>query len=116
MNQDNDSTERTCHEPGLEHVGYMSHRTIWGHPSALLERSFSHEWLRQNREPEHFLTLLLESYFDDDGLDGRRIPVTERDAHVAATVIQWLGTNVGLSFLTRSLQAAGYKITPPDIS
>lgn len=36
--------------------------------------------------------------------------LTQRDAEVAATVIQWLGSNVGWSFLSEALDRCGYKI------
>lgn len=36
----------------------------------------------------------------------------DRDAQVAATIIQWLGSNVGFSFLHDALSRAGYRITP----
>jgi hypothetical protein len=35
---------------------------------------------------------------------------TERDRMVAATVIQWLGSNVGFCFLEDALKACGYKV------
>jgi hypothetical protein len=35
---------------------------------------------------------------------------TARDAQVAATVIQWLGSQVGFFFLEEVLQKVGYKI------
>ncbi|MFK4705610.1 hypothetical protein ABIC83_002449 [Roseateles asaccharophilus] len=36
---------------------------------------------------------------------------TQRDAEVAATVIQWLGTNVGFHFLQTALANCGYKVS-----
>lgn len=36
--------------------------------------------------------------------------INQRDAHIAATVIQWLGTNVGFAFLCRVLNKAGYEL------
>ncbi len=38
-------------------------------------------------------------------------PATKRDRVVAATVIQWLGTNCGRAFLADALRKAGYSIT-----
>ena len=34
----------------------------------------------------------------------------ERDRIVAATVIQWLGSNVGFGFLEEALRKCGYRI------
>lgn len=36
--------------------------------------------------------------------------ITKRDAAITATVIQWLGSNVGFSFLTVCLRKCGYEI------
>ena len=40
--------------------------------------------------------------------------VTQRDAKVVATVIQWLGTNCGLSFLSQALKKCNLKIVDID--
>ena len=37
-------------------------------------------------------------------------PITQRDALVAATVVQWIGTNVGRSFLTEAFRDVGYEV------
>lgn len=37
-------------------------------------------------------------------------PTTLRDRIVAATVIQWLGSNVGMSFVEMALARVGYKV------
>lgn len=36
--------------------------------------------------------------------------LTEREQRIIATIIQWLGTNVGFSFVRRCFQIAGYSI------
>lgn len=36
--------------------------------------------------------------------------ITERDRVIAATVIQWLGSNVGMGFLHAALERAGYRL------
>ncbi len=98
----------------IQHVGYRSDRTVWQDPSGKLERTLAHEWVRINTLYQGgFLDRMLESYHDDDTLNGVPIPVTERDARVAATVIQWLGTNVGWSFICSALQKANYTIPQP---
>lgn len=51
--------------------------------------------------------------FDPFGGKYRRYPVgavTERDQIIAATLIQWLGSNVGMAFLRDSLRRCGYVI------
>ncbi len=37
-------------------------------------------------------------------------PITQENATDAATLIQWLGSNVGFCFLNEALKKAGYKI------
>ena len=41
-------------------------------------------------------------------------PPTERDRIIAETVIQWLGTNCGMSFLESSLNRAGFTVKRKD--
>lgn len=40
--------------------------------------------------------------------------VTWRDRLVAATIIQWLGSNCGICFLRTALQSCGYDIVPVE--
>jgi hypothetical protein len=67
------------------HVGKSSNRL---HPDADNpgEVAFAMEWTKAQTE-SHQLAWLLGNNFSD------------RDAEVAATVIQWLGSNVGMCFL-----------------
>lgn len=61
------------------------------------ERVYAAEWKRQNKYVSHegwpFLALVLRRD------DGRPCLPSRRDAAVAASVIQWLGTNVGSGFV-----------------
>lgn len=57
------------------------------------ERVYAAEWKRVNRQFRNLLELLLSEE------PNRRVVVSRRDAYVAATVIQWLGTNVGSGFV-----------------
>jgi len=43
-------------------------------------------------------------------IKGFSFVITQRDAVIVATIIQWLGTNVGMCFLEKALGKAGYKI------
>jgi hypothetical protein len=69
------------------HVGKSSDRL---HPDADNPRevAFAMEWsdLNDHKKRKPTLAYLLDGFSD-------------RDAEVAATVIQWLGSNVGMSFL-----------------
>lgn len=40
------------------------------------------------------------------------IGINNRDKVVAATIIQWLGSNVGMEFLASALKKSGYKVSP----
>lgn len=77
---------------GLKNKGLHTHR-FKGNPE---ERRFAEAWEEQNR---HCLTLpyLLDP---EHGCGIRRPPdPSDRDREVAATVVQWLGSPVGRSFL-----------------
>jgi len=91
----------------LEHVGYESQRVVWvSSPMDLLERVLAFRWMEANKEEWCILDRLVCT---DENYKG----ATQRDAEVAATVVQWLGTAVGYSFLSRCLEEAGFKIQPP---
>jgi len=61
------------------------------------EIAFDAQWRGEHKHHD-LLSLLLEA------------KATERDRTVAATVIQWLGSAVGLSFLREALERCGYEI------
>lgn len=86
----------------MDHVGYMAHRVYW--PSGDLERAFAFQWLERNRLDPAFLGMLLDGGDEDQ-------PISPRDIRVAATIIQWLGTNVGFSMILAVFKQAGYTIT-----
>jgi hypothetical protein len=77
-------TETTV--PVIKHEGESSGRII----RETKEKAFADVWAEQ--APTTLPYLL-------DGQDRRTHMVTQNDATVAATVIQWLGSNVGQSFL-----------------
>lgn len=58
------------------------------------EKVFSNEWIELNRGKYSMIEMLLSS-------DGGKTPaqVNEHDELIAATVIQWLGSPVGYSWL-----------------
>jgi len=83
---------------GLNHEGYKPERAKivpngMGGYFNILENAFAIQWKEEcSREPringgQGILDCLVQG------------EVTQRDAHVAASVIQWLGTNCGQSFL-----------------
>ncbi len=71
----------------LHHVGYDEHRLKVNFINNEIEMVFAAEWAKKH----NFQSIL-----------SALVPYpTQRDAKVAATMIQWLGTNVGLGFLNR---------------
>jgi len=105
--EDDDVREKVEKEPSLEHVGFEAQRVVFAQsPMAILERVFAFCWMEENNQEWCVLDKLVYNQHDDQG-------ATQRDAEVAATVIQWLGTAVGYSFLARCLKEAGFKIEPP---
>lgn len=96
----------TKRKPPLEHVGFESQRVVFeSSPMDRLERALAFRWMEENAREWCTLDRLV------CGENGHG--ATQRDAEVAATVIQWLGTAVGYSFLQRCFEEAGFKIKPP---
>jgi hypothetical protein len=94
----------------LEHVGFEPQRVVWeSSPMDRLERVLAFRWMEENGLQE-WCTLDRLVYSPSDG---SHTGATQRDARVAATVIQWLGTAVGYSFLKKCLEEAGFEIEPP---
>lgn len=96
------------HKP-LEHVGFESQRVVFvDSPMDRLERVLAFRWMEENQQ--EWCTLDRLVYSPEEGSPRG---ATQRDARVAATVVQWLGTACGYSFLERCLKEAGFKIEPP---
>ena len=75
----------------MEHKGLNTHR-LAGSP---LESAFAAEWESHNAAYDTLAWIL-------GGGNGKSFP-SERDAQVAATVIQWLGSPIGQNFVERVL-------------
>lgn len=81
------------------------------------ERAFYEQWLKEN-EPRpgiNFGQGILQDLFlvrgEDSPLTRKWITeITNRDRMIAATVIQWLGSNVGMAFLQDALKRFGARI------
>ena len=70
-------------------VGYDDHRLDQHNPRELV---FAHEWQKENS-----MWAIVNELIPD---------ATRRDHKVAATIIQWLGTNVGMGFLQKVVDNA----------
>lgn len=89
----------------LTHVGMRSDRVIWD--SGDLDRAFAFAWLERLRlfRDDH-----LQSLLSNNGPEADQA-ITQRDATVVATIIQWIGTPCGWGFFCEVLRKHGqYKI------
>ena len=75
------------------------------------EKAFANEWQKENE----ILCYVNQGRGTLQNLmyDKNNKPIfyiTDNDRVIVATVIQWLGTNIGFDFLERALKGCGYKI------
>lgn len=80
------------------------------------ERAFAETWFKEN-EPISGINngngILQDLFFENRNLHQRKMlhEITPIERRIVATVIQWLGTNVGMSFLSDCFKKAGYELT-----
>lgn len=72
-----------------------------------LERAFAEGWIAEQKK-WNTLTILLDDV-REIGHSGHPEP-SVRDKQVAATVVQWLGSNVGRAFVEEIFKSCGYRI------
>lgn len=90
------------------------------------EEAFAAQWVKEHEYHDLLSELLRVPYSRDDpdriggGLHGDatgefyKYPLgetTERDRIVAATVLQWLGSNVGMDYIRQALMQTGHGLT-----
>lgn len=80
-------------DDALDHVGFAANR-LDREPR---EKVFADAWKAEN----HPLIRRGDALIPD---------ITKRDAQVAATMMQWLGSPVGFCWLTDALRTAGYEV------
>ena len=90
----------------LIHEGYSSHR-LNSNPT---ERIFAGKWKEINTEGRDTLAWILNTFSQPSGRQEKGF-VSERDMRVAASVIQWLGSPVGQSWL-QEVQELKDKLPP----
>ncbi len=78
----------------MKHTGIHIYRTA-DNPAEMV---FSDQWLMQNGRDSNFLEQILRK--NPHEFEG----ISERDASVAATIIQWLGSPVGECFLNNCVE------------
>jgi len=81
------------------------------------EQAFHDQWLKENKAVTgvDFGQGILQDLFITHGKNALErdkidLKINNRDRMIAATVMQWLGSNVGMSFLHEALGQCGYKI------
>lgn len=83
------------------------------------EKAFHDQWLKENIESagvNYGFGILQDLFFERSGnpmgMMGTKCleRISERDRMIVATVIQWLGSNVGMCFLNEALRQFGAKI------
>lgn len=105
------SIQTEFHRQGANR-GFKYERTKWERGD--LEKAFADHWEDEN-EVRAWLNqghgLLQNLFFDGEHFPRCTHVVTPSERYVAATVIQWLGTNCGFAFLQECLRECGYYIT-----
>lgn len=89
----------------IEHKGRSFHRT----KREPIEAALAAAWERRNRADSFNNLTTLDWLAHGDGSQCL-VRATQQEATLAATVIQWLGSPVGFSFLREALSAAGYEV------
>jgi hypothetical protein len=84
------------------------------------EKAFAETWEHENERPDKFavdhgygtLQNLFTTGHKYDIMDPLKwvLEITDHDKYIVATVVQWLGSNVGMSFLHTALKKCGYTI------
>lgn len=105
---------------GFVHKGVLFRRTQDDCHHGRMEKAFAEHWDREQKPKAYVnygvgaLAWIVTGRFEKNifGHDWTPHPeeLTQRDATVAASVVQWLGTNVGFCFLEETLRDAGYRI------
>ena len=78
------------------------------------EKAFYETWKDDNDKRKNYYInngqgILQDLFFDNGGIVHYIKP---RERWIAATIIQWLGTNCGMSFLRKCLNKCGYDVVP----
>lgn len=101
-------------------TGLGANRLKYDCHSTERELAFAQHWA-QKQELQHILHLLMRETCEqeDEDCSGRefgnyyKYPLNtpdERDERMSQTLMQWLGTNVGFSFVCESLKQCGYEV------
>lgn len=110
MEKDSEEMQWKIDNVGDKHIGFYHHRLTSDNPRELM---FSLEWIKENEKRSYINRghgILQDLFIDDNGVFHHTI--TPNDKLIAATVVQWFGSNCGMAFLETVLGRCGYKIVP----
>lgn len=106
----------------IVHCGLYHERTE--NTEGFREKAFAEKWAEWNTPERSVHTNFGYGTLQDLFIKGSPIDflakrevdriITAEDAQLVATVIQWLGSNCGWSFLTEALGEAGFRIVKTD--
>ena len=112
-------SKNTIKKLGKYNKGAYFNRTKINNKTGKRERAFAIAWRKTNKRIG-FLNHgygTLENLFisHEKWFVKYNIIIKSRDRFIAATIIQWLGTNVGFCWLQEVLKTLGYKIERIEI-
>lgn len=98
---------RAVQQDGYEANKGYKHERVKDNPR---EMAFYEQWLKEN-EPRRYINngqgILQDLFIERDGFMGHvrryEVEINNRDRYIVATIIQWLGSNVGMGFLHSAL-------------
>jgi len=100
---------------GRANQGYMHFRTE--HPASFREKAFYEEWKKENEDNitgwgrgtlQELFSIPDPKYLAMS--QGWRLRITLRERFIVATVMRWLGSNVGWCFLETVFKKCGYEL------
>lgn len=86
-----------------KHRGLWHKRTTQDNPR---EKTFAEFWEKEQKDGHILDSLLDVKHSSNPWTPLGPAPSSDRDKEVAATVIQWLGSNVGMDFLRQVINAS----------
>lgn len=101
---------------GSNNLGWQTHRLNYDKED--IENALSAHWRKENKKRAGINNgqgILQDLMFHSKGIGWnsgykRMLKITNRERLIVATIIQWLGTNVGFCWLQEALNNAGYDI------
>lgn len=106
---------------GVNNIGYMHHRMKYDCEQSQREKALARAWRKENMCRSWLNSgfgILQDLFINTEHKDRTyHFPITiitNRDRVIAATVIQWLGSNCGFAWLNDVMKKCGYKISKID--